>query len=524
MSLLTYNGISLFPCQVLDYRKDYVYDGPVYLWTKHTIRVRGVYNPATTSWAQNDPQNPVPVPAVGALTEEAVRHFLAQPRQYLVYSVGNVPVLTSPPLANVNGNVTPLGCDANNGPFPTVGAVTRVSGAKTFVVEAEFSTCINECWRYRSAATLGLALSQRWEMSHDIDEDFYTTRTVRGHVIFRTDLMQPVGNLPQAFPDDFRNFLFHPVPPNFKRENIRVVAHPDGHRLDYSFTDVEQAVNMTTAVTQVGVTRIEAFLTKSISKPNDDDSDFVMRQARWQRRLAWGSLLPTIAGALASKGRSLSVSGNLDINAIVNTEFAFEGATRGTIPRQTTSLVVRVYGNRDATRRDLHDVAMQVLLSKVSDDAVRVGGTTLSCTEDLMGTFVSLQCTVLSAPAPLAFAAANGVAFPYVRPGDDAIDQVTTFANLPNPLPPGDLTSRGTYREEAVAQALATPCAIYCQPAGTPVSQRTAPANSCLSLLTAEPQYPQPGGPPEPPPVQIPPSLNPQPLPPPGVPRRPPVG
>src|SRR2546429_506005 len=109
MSAISYNGITLYPVHVLRYEKHPQFDRPTYLFTRHTIHVRGVYNPAMTSWFPVlNAGIPLPPPverpgAFGALTEWAIRHFLVQPRRPFLFAVGNVLVLQSPPV-DVNNN------------------------------------------------------------------------------------------------------------------------------------------------------------------------------------------------------------------------------------------------------------------------------------------------------------------------------------------------------------------------------------------------------------------------------------
>jgi hypothetical protein len=82
--------------------------------------------------------------------------------------------------------------------------------------------------------------AHRWSMAHDVDGDTWlTTRMVTGHVKFFPEALTLRDMVPDQVLDDP---FFHPIPPGFKRQNVRVQAHPNGMELAYSFTDTEQVL------------------------------------------------------------------------------------------------------------------------------------------------------------------------------------------------------------------------------------------------------------------------------------------
>jgi hypothetical protein len=190
-----------------------------------------------------------------------------QPRRQLLYVTENTIVIASPEILfvpNAGGGpaTTIVPCDANNGPFPIHCNVTAVKGAKTYFVDFAVETYIQECIFYKTPGLLTTIASHRWSMHDEIDEDLFTTRTVRGHAIFKSDLL----NVVQRDPDAYRAFLFHPVSDNFRREHVTVEVNEDNNRIDYSFTDREISMQLSQITINQKVTRIEAFYTKGMAR------------------------------------------------------------------------------------------------------------------------------------------------------------------------------------------------------------------------------------------------------------------
>ncbi|MEG7727158.1 hypothetical protein U2063_15335, partial [Listeria monocytogenes] len=88
-------------------------------------------------------------------------------------------------------------CDVNNGPTPLYCNIVAVHGNGTMIVDWAVEAWFNECEIMQGV------LSNRWTMSHDIDTDFWTTRTTEGVAIFRADvLFGSLGNFQVA--DNYR--------------------------------------------------------------------------------------------------------------------------------------------------------------------------------------------------------------------------------------------------------------------------------------------------------------------------------
>lgn len=360
---IEYNGVKLEVLRVWDYRKEPLYNGPDYLYTRHQLFVRALYNPEAMAYdLQPQGQVFVPVAAKGkrtqaALTDIAIRHALTQPRKRLLWSIpdlvngGDIRILRSPTIdRGVNKEYE---CDAANGPFPRLVDVVAVKGAKTFLVDFAIETFINECDLYvYSPSTI---LSDRWTMSEEYDQDFFTIRTTRGHIVFRTDRLLALGFVA----DDFRDyFLQLDVPPNFKRDRVSVAVAEDGSSADYVIVDRERAIN----VVAKGVTRIELIFGNHFRYGGVENAawdiaqGFAQAVTEAQKAAASASNVP-IVGPVQGEAMGTTVG----IPALVNVVI---GAARNNLPRLDDSLIVRVWGDPTSTRKQLID-AIEICMMKI---------------------------------------------------------------------------------------------------------------------------------------------------------------
>lgn len=175
-----------------------------------------------------------------------LRTYMMQPRLPLQVRIGPEFILESP--ARKPGKLGNLAydCDAKGGPQPLSFNISKNYGlGRTIIATFEVETWIND---FNDREKTPAILSNRWTMSHDLDELAYTTRTIQGRAVFRKDLLLGSNNAGAAqqpnYPDDFRSKLFHPVPDFFKRQSVHVSQSPDGCTVDYRVTDVEQPANI----------------------------------------------------------------------------------------------------------------------------------------------------------------------------------------------------------------------------------------------------------------------------------------
>lgn len=465
MTTLRYNGVQLEVVQVANHEKTPIWDGPTYLYTRHVLRARCVYNPKTTSYRlEGVGQAPLSTSdELPAVTARAIRHTLLQARRTLTLHVGNTETLISPPRTDWFQAGSPqYTVDSNNGPVPLGCVVTSIHGTKTFLVDFAIQTDINECQQATNLpATL---ISHRWTMSHSVDPDYYTTRTIKGRAIFRSDILRQ-RNLQ---PDDFRSFLFHPIPNGFRRDGIQVVADPAGNVLEYIVTDRELGlhVNDTNAP---GLTRIEAFVTRSSVSSQwveENLNNRILPPLHLNIPPAigfWPGGLGPVGGILESVWEGFDKAirqAPVWASGLIQNIPVVGGLASGITPPHTQyTVVAKAWGNKNSKKRDLERVVRNILISQMPIDPktaqrTKFGVRSISINADLVGKYVEGRLELKFGPLGAAF------------------DGVQTFAELsenesipPNILPdganikpPGNEDARGTYLERVIAAALADPC------------------------------------------------------------------
>ncbi len=380
------------------YEKESVYDESRtdLLYVRHMLDIQCVYSPGATAYVQDETGLPAAAPGVmGATTDVAIRQFLMSPRGTLLYRVGDVEVIRSPMLKP--DGVNSYDTDARNGPLPLKCSVVQVSGQRLFLVRWVVETCLTDCSAALYAKPSAL-LSNRWSDSHVVDGRHCTTRTVQGVAVFRADLLRDRS----LKADDFRSQIVLPIPPTFKREEVKIRVSPDGTRLFYEVTD----------------------------------------RQRW---LSLGANSPSVE-IQGHAGVSSKYSGDTGAATFLNVSVAgvgHYGAAKYDVFRQCALIAmgrlnVGGVGNPP-------DVIMQAALR-----------------EDFTEPNVMLEITAIRNPADRnklgALPFQNG---PPAGARDflaDDVGQMLQRAETHNPQPPEGKGTRGTYVGRAVAAALANPC------------------------------------------------------------------
>ncbi len=477
------NSIVLTRCNILNYQREPIFHGPDYIYTRHALRIRALFNPGVNAWAlspqftsyaapsaiiqgmgynvsivqrdtgpvtlvartmgnNNVPGATLPYESAGSVapvTDVAIRHWLSRPRQQIVLIVGGVPLLVSPNLVS-NNNATRPGMDVKGGPFLTANDVAHISGGKSFLVDLSIETFINEFGIF--GVSPNLLLSHRWSVSEDIDQDYYSVRMIRGQAHFRRDRLNFLGSAA----DEFRSYLVHPLPgPGWKRVAAHFEPADDDTSFSYTLIDKELALS----VVQAGVTRIEA------SQRVDVDSG-----DKW------------LAGKLILRGAAeVAVA----VGAGIGARDIFNGALR-LIPKGHLTINVQVWGRSDVNRKLLEDTAIKLIdvrltraqrAAALPDEVLDTGKTNLSLTHKLNGTYVEAVCT-REYPLPPVGLKDLGLIFPNARdyfPLDDETDGVLTIfhGNVPEsqrglPYYPNSngTGSRGTTLMKLATSALLT--------------------------------------------------------------------
>lgn len=453
--------LTLDPVQQLGYEQVPVWDGPTYLYTIHRMHFRGIYNPASFAWniAQNVPLGgdytglyPILSPgSLAPITNDAIRHYLLHPRGTLTYNIGGIvqpipggsTVVISGGMEALRSPTNVLGADdddspasytvdCKNGPVPLHCNVVEVRGKKTFVVDWAIECYVNESYIFRRSTTLSALLSQRWTVEEDLDQDFFATRIINGHAIFRSDRLQILN----AVADDFRAWLMNPPQNNFRRTVQQILISEDGTRLDYVLIDRQVPYSLTPTVIQRGVTRFEAEYTQGYIRRVSGE------QAILDLALAGASGIATAVGKGGNLASAIKGYGLLQLPKALDF-----------IPRFQQHLICRVWGNQNSTRASLYQTSLEVLTSKISAINTRLGSGSISVTEDLAGKFIQLDCSIELGPIRSLYQSGGSfVALPVVD-ASDLIPGVTQSEAFLQPLPPLDHGTRSNFYA-AVAQVL----------------------------------------------------------------------
>ncbi len=470
------DSIVLLNTNIVEHHREHEYDGPTYLWTKHTIRLTAIYNPLLNSWNQNNPQA---LPSAragfkGPVTDVTLRHYLAQPRRNLQLYIGGQLYFQSPRAGTT--------VDAQNGPMPRVNNIRLISGTKTFLVDLTFETCLNESYLFTNKPTV--MLSHTYSSEHDVDQDFYTTRVIHGHAFFDTSRLVQLG----ARADDFRAYLFHGISPGFHRVSIQAQVDEGGGELLYTIVDREITHSLGNYARSRNVTRIQCTHNSSNQTPSV-----------WAATI--GMVGTTLQGAPSPTG-------------IFN-------AVAGLVPIGTQDVVCKVWGNNNATRQQLREIALMIIEWRFRNVPANTAGQYVSWLDDVKGMWVQGTCRMQHAAflevlksgffAGIFDAVTFGVFKEATAPGEpikgmpippgaakmadgrivelseDATPGFDIWSKAPRSIvgPPAvgpladmsatDQNARGTYIESLVSSALLAPNTAPPQPGNTPYAKHREP-------------------------------------------------
>lgn len=229
---LTYGPITLQNVLTKKFEQEAVYDesGTDLLYHKFTVRVVGYVHRHALTPNMPDAVAIEPRSLVSPTSDYLdIRALLLEPRWNLALTVGGTNLLY---VIGATANPQQFAAaqnsrDLNNGPKPRFCEVTRIAGTSLLQVEFEIEACILEC---RNDLNYSNVLSNRFSVADSIDEDWYTTRTYRGRIRFKS--LYPNAH-------NFRHWVIPPLQRGFKRQQVEVAASVDGLSLDYVVTDKE---------------------------------------------------------------------------------------------------------------------------------------------------------------------------------------------------------------------------------------------------------------------------------------------
>ena len=408
-SEVVYAGFGFQVERVVKWEHHPVYseDGVDFLYNHITLGVVAVFNYAASATNARGGFGDV-----APLSVKNLRHLMLQPRQQLTVRVGAVTVLESPArrknkAGDFVSNPVFYPCDAKNGPNPLAFNVLSIEGVKTMVVYFEVETWINDCDGPPPF------VSHRWQMQHEIDELHYTTRVVTGTIVFRRDYMLNFPGQTRTEADDFRARLAHPIPANFKREQVNVVMASDGVSCYYSFVDREQTLNL------------------------GQKNPVVKIEGTW-------------------------AAGYYD-----------DGVW--SVAKRYVTLNIRVWGRRTSTRQQLINACSRAFAAfgfhNLPGDSPTLYWK-VDLAVDVVDKFVEMTAGVFTAGAPDTlwqryFKDVYKIGLKNLANFAEDIGDVAKIADGVNPRPPNGGGTRGTWAKRMVAQVLSNPCVPAARPPAT---------------------------------------------------------
>jgi hypothetical protein len=403
--------------------------------------------------------------------------------------------------------------DSSNGPTPLFCNVIKGPGGRSFIVDYGIETCLREC-NLETSTYPSIFLSHRWEMRHEIDDDFFTSRVIEGHVIFDTArLAQGMVN-----PDDYRGSLFHPVPNDFQRTSISVRVNEDNTAADYMLVDEELEMNIGKDAKAFGVTKIEASHSASLSTPGPTRVGVGIIDAAI--KIVSGVVTGIAAGgALAQravpKGKGVRAqfarrqlpqqirAGQIRGGIVGGLQGTWSGAERlaGLLPMMKHTVVARVWGRPDSFKQLLESVAIGICGSRMEAmfnlQGIFVMGLESTMEWDLAGRYVEASLSGIGVAVSAAElrdpgkGRQNWPLMPQKQPVDGGIGSILTTDSVANPgllFADGGATvngngSRSKYLEHIVVQGLVEPCQIQPSPrASVPAGETTKDLNQFTPL------------------------------------------
>ena len=227
-TIVQYGSIVLYNVRTASWQDDVQYDdsGTDKLFTRHRMRFECLVHQQGTSgpwggvgvWTGNASGNPLAGDAVNSLA--AIRAALESPRKNLTVTMGGVPILQVTPASSGTDMSPDQLADVDNGPKPrsvtfdqiTTGNISTVVVRISFEIEA----CQVHCGPQNEAGNV--VLSNRWSITEELDQNAFTTRTIRGKLRLNT---------PNVSPEIYRALGVPFLENGFKRQSISFSVNPN---------------------------------------------------------------------------------------------------------------------------------------------------------------------------------------------------------------------------------------------------------------------------------------------------------
>lgn len=214
---LVYNGVSIDWIKTNKFEQEAVRDesDTDLIYSHITIGVTGVLNTCIQG------ENPW-------VWMDENRSKLLEPRKKLYFNCDGDELIQSPPVG--------FEYDAKLGPKPKTCNITKMDGS-TFMIYYEIETWLVDC--VISEGQPQPILNNRWEVTTNVDSDYYATRTINGLLVFNGYYIDQQAGNALAYAEH-EGLIVPKIPDGWKREQINVKLSADGLKLNYTIVDKEQ--------------------------------------------------------------------------------------------------------------------------------------------------------------------------------------------------------------------------------------------------------------------------------------------
>jgi hypothetical protein len=284
--------------------------------------------------------------------------------------------LESPPPDAPGGANVKAPADAKNGPICSVNRIMEMDGPKTWLVNVQFTTWVNNCNENTSPI-----LSHRWEQGIDTDQDGFAIITRRGTVVFNAGRLYGADQSPDFYHGQF----FQAPPPNFAREKVNVTVASDNSKAEYTVVDRERVFNLGW---DSPATRVEATLTTYWVQGS------LMNVAADMAAGApmTGGEIAGMWGGVATFGMSSAWAAQSYVRRQVGSAAA---STVQQLPKYRATFDGQAWGGRTSTRKRLYQLLLGIAMRRIGppDFFNRAGTTSVIVSQDCMTKHVRIQMT-----------------------------------------------------------------------------------------------------------------------------------
>lgn len=240
-TVVQYNGIELHNVLTREWHQEIVYDNSKTdkLYNKFRITVEGICHNqipfSQQSWSSGqsvfalDGNNPANLAGMQAL----IVSTLGVSRKHFKMFVESSDIIPEIVLLEADGGAAvsiPI-LDTDNGPKPSKIEIKEIVGNRIFKVVFTIEICLSLCNIERYTP---FVLSNRWSVGETMDENFFTTRTIRGRMRLAFSTFDNGSTVPAHA---VKSLAIPPLEDGFKRQSIDFVATENQLEAEYMIVD-----------------------------------------------------------------------------------------------------------------------------------------------------------------------------------------------------------------------------------------------------------------------------------------------